>query len=291
MKKWNVVLASALSLLLLGGCSKEAKAPEEGGTVTVGVAGENEEKIWTEVSEKLKDENIDLKVQLFSDYVQPNRAVQEGEIDMNAMQHVAYLLDYNKNNNADLVPIGYTYISAMVVYSDTVKDLKDLPQNAKVAIPNDATNGGRALLLLEQAGVLEIDDNAGITPTVNDITSNPKNIELVEMDAAQVPRALKDSDAIVANTNYAVSAGFDPNDGIFSDTDDLDNLGTQYKNIIAVKSENKDNEVYKKIVKAYQSEDVEKKIKEISGNADQKAWTDNDQPEEDFHKLQEEGQK
>lgn len=282
MKKWQVLLVSALSVLTIAGCGNKT---DKANRVTVGVAGENEEKVWNDVSKKLKDDGIDLKVKLFSDYVQPNAAVAENEIDMNAFQHVAYLSDYDQKNKKDLVPIGYTYISAMVAYSEKVKDLKDLKDGATVVIPNDPTNGGRALLLLQQAGLLKLDKEAGITPTVQNITENSKNLKIVEVDAAQVPSKLKDADAVVANTNYAVSAGLKIKDGIFSDTDDLSKLGTQYKNVIAVKAENKDKELYKKVVKAYQSAETEAKIKEVSGGADQKAWTDKDDTLKEFEDV------
>ncbi|MHA6381212.1 MetQ/NlpA family ABC transporter substrate-binding protein [Aerococcus sanguinicola] len=246
--------------------------------------------LLTEVSSALSwlDKGVDLDVQVFTDYVQPNKALADGSLDLNAFQHMAFLHDFNSSEQQDLQPVGYTYISAMAAYSDKVESLDDLKDGAEIAIPNDATNGGRALLLLELAGVIEIDDNAGISPTPNDITENPKNVKITELDAAQVPRSLGDADAVVANTNYAVDAGLNPfKDGIFVDTEDLAKVGTQYKCIIATQKDRANDEAIKKVVETYQTPETEAKIKEVTDGADQKAWSDNDNISADYKALDE----
>ena len=259
---------------------------EEQAEYTVGVVGDTERLVWEDVAERVADEGVTLNVETFTDYVTPNTALVDGSLDLNAFQHLAYLAEFVASNNADLQPVGYTYISPMGAYSDSLESIEDLSDGGSVVIPNDVTNGGRALLLLELAGILEIDDAAGITPSVEDITANPKNIEITEVDAAQVPRSLADADLVIANTNYAVDAGLVPEeDAIFLDTDDLGSLGAQYKNAVVVKSEDIENEAIQTIVDAYQSDETAAKIDEVTSGADQPAWTDNDDIQADFDEV------
>ncbi|KAA9302168.1 MULTISPECIES: MetQ/NlpA family ABC transporter substrate-binding protein [Aerococcus] len=290
-KKLGLLTAAAFALVACsnGGTSEgQESGNAEQSKLKVGVVGDVEREVWEDVAERAKDKGVDLDVQVFTDYVQPNKALADGSLDLNAFQHMAFLHDFNTSEKQDLQPVGYTYISAMAAYSDKVDSLDDLKEGAEVAIPNDATNGGRALLLLELAGVIEIDDNAGISPTPNDITSNPKNIKITELDAAQVPRSLADADAVVANTNYAVDAGLNPfKDGIFIDTEDLDKVGTQYKCVIATQKDRANDEAIKKVVETYQTPETEAKIKEVTDGADQKAWSDNDNISADYKALDE----
>jgi D-methionine transport system substrate-binding protein len=266
--------------------SSTAASTEETKEYKVGVVGETERLEWEDVAERLADEGITLKVEVFTDYVTPNTALADGSLDLNAFQHLAYLADFVTANDGDLQPIGYTYISPMGAYSETVESIDDLADGDTVVIPNDPTNGGRALLLLETAGLIEVDDAAGITPTVDDVTANDKNIEFSEVDAAQVPRSLADAELIVANTNYAVDAGLVPSeDAIFLDTENLEDLGAQYKNALVVRSEDAENEDFQKILEAYQSEETAAVIDEVTSGADQPAWTDNDDVKGDFDEI------
>lgn len=277
MKKWikKLSVVSLLSALVVGPVSSVSAEDKkfEGEKVTVGVAGDDELAVWEFVAEKAKAEGIEIEITLFNDYVQPNVAVANGSLDLNAFQHVAYLESWNKENNENLQPLGFTYVSPMGVYSEKVKSLDELEDGASIAIPNDPTNGGRALLVLEQAGVIEVDDAVGVLPTVKDITKNEKNLKIEELDAAQVANALKDVDAAVINTNYALDNDLSVSeDAIFVDTEDLTKVNEVYKNVLVTKEDQKDNELYLHILSLYQAEDTAEKITEVTKGANIAAW-------------------
>lgn len=265
-------------LALLAGLVAPATAfaedkPFDGETVTVGVASDDEIEVWEFVAELAAKEGITLEVELFNDYIQPNVAVASGDLDLNAFQHVAYLEEWNKENGEDLQPIGFTYVSPMGAYSEKVKSLDELAEAAVVAIPNDPTNGGRALLLLEQADIIEVDDKAGVLPTVKDITKNDKKLEFEELDAAQVAVSLPDVDAAVINTNYALDNNLSlEEDAIFVDTEDLTKVNEVYKNVVVTRKDDVENELYKHVVELFQSEEVADKIVEITKGANIAAW-------------------
>lgn len=265
-------------LALLAGLVAPATAfaedkPFDGETVKVGVASDDEIEVWEFVAELAEKEGITLEVELFNDYVQPNVAVASGDLDLNAFQHVAYLEEWNKENDEDLQPIGYTYVSPLGAYSEKVTSLDELAEEAVVAIPNDPTNGGRALLLLEQAGVIEVDDAAGVLPTLKDITKNDKKLEFKELDAAQVAVSLPDVDAAIINTNYALDHDLSiEEDAIFVDTEDLAKVNEVYKNVVVTRKDDVENELYKHIVELYQSEEVAEKITEVTDGANVAAW-------------------
>lgn len=283
MKKLvNKVAGWTLSGLLLAGFAvpsvlADEEKPFDGEKVSVGVASEYEEDVWNLVKDKAGEEGIELEVVLFTDYVQPNIAVQDGSVDLNAFQHVAFLNDWNQSNDGDLIPLGFTYVAPLRAYSEKIESLDELADGDTVAIPNDPTNGGRALLALEQAGVIEVDDAAGVLPGVDDVTKNDKNIEFQELDAAQLPASLPDVAAAFVNNNFALDAGLSVDDAIFSDGDDIESLPADYKNTIVTRSEDKDNELYKHIVELYQTSEVSDKLAEVSEGADLPAWTDKDE--------------
>ena len=265
-------------LALLAGLVAPASAfaedkPFDGETVKVGVAGDDEIEVWEFVAELAEKEGITLEVELFNDYVQPNVAVASGDLDLNAFQHVAYLEEWNKENDEDLQPIGFTYVSPLGAYSEKVSSLDELTEGAALAIPNDPTNGGRALLLLEQAGVIEVDDAAGVLPTLKEITKNDKKLEFKELDAAQVAVSLPDVDAAIINTNYALDHDLSiEEDAIFVDTEDLAKVNEVYKNVVVTRKDDVENELYKHIVELYQSEEVAEKITEVTDGANVAAW-------------------
>lgn len=265
-------------LALLAGLVAPATAfaedkPFDGETVRVGVASDDEIEVWEFVAELAEKEGITLEVELFNDYVQPNVAVASGDLDLNAFQHVAYLEEWNKENDEDLQPIGFTYVSPLGAYSEKVSSLDELTEGAVLAIPNDPTNGGRALLLLEQAGVIEVDDAAGVLPTLKDITKNDKKLEFKELDAAQVAVSLPDVDAAIINTNYALDHDLSiEEDAIFVDTEDLAKVNEVYKNVVVTRKDDVENELYKHIVELYQSEEVAEKITEVTDGANVAAW-------------------
>lgn len=244
----------------------------EGEKVSVGIVPGSAEDVWQVVVDQAAKEGIEVELELFTDYNQPNEALQNGSIDLNAFQHLAFLDNWNEANDGNLVPIGFTFVSPMGTYSQKIKSLDELPEGGTVAIPNDPTNGGRALLALELAGVLSVDDKAGILVTPEDITENPKNIKIEELDAAQLAATLPDVDAAIINTNFATDAGLSLKDAIFVDADYPEKLSEKYKNAIVAREEDKENPLYLKIVELYQTEAVAQAIYDTTNGGDKPAW-------------------
>lgn len=286
----KVTSIALLSALVLTGCgggannaatennaaknnnAQAANADEktDGQVVKIGVVGDDQ-RLWEKAKENAEKDGVTLDIVVFTDYNTPNDALANGDIDLNAFQHKAFLDDYNEAKNQNLVPIGMTYLSPIGVYSNKIKDLKELTDGAKIAIPNDATNGGRALIVLDQAGVITLNDDAGHTPTVKDIKDNPKNVQIDELDAAQVARSLPDVDAAVINGNMAVDAGLDPrNDTIF--VEEMGESIAPYINYVVAREEDKDNELYKKVVSYYQQDNVDELLQELYKGSQYAAW-------------------
>lgn len=193
----------------------------------------------------------------FSDYVTPDKALADGELDLVSYQHKPFLDNFNKTNKTDLVPIGNAILMRMGIYSDKLHDVKDIPDGATIAIPNDPTNGGRGLLLLQRAGLLKLKDGVGMKATPKDVVDNPKHLKFKELEAAQLPRSLADVDAAAITMNYVMSGGLDvKKQNIFLEPKD-EPLAVM---IIAARNKDKDKEAYKAFVKAYQSEAVKKFI-------------------------------
>ncbi|CZQ88661.1 MetQ/NlpA family ABC transporter substrate-binding protein [Trichococcus ilyis] len=276
----GLVLSASLFLAACGNSgttadssAAESSAAAEATTVKIGLVSESAVEIWEAVAERLEDDNIDLEIVKFTDYNQPNIALDNGEIDLNAFQHVAFLENYNANNDADLTPIGFTFVSPLGIYSDKYEDYSEIQDGDTIAIPNDVTNGGRALLLLQAIDLITLDNATGTTPTVADIIENPKNLNIEELDAAQLPRSLQDAGAAVINTNFAVDAGLVPTeDALYLDTDNIQKVLDIYKNVVAARAEDVDNEVYKKVVAEYQTEETKALIAETTANTDIPAW-------------------
>lgn len=271
MKKISVVLTSILlSLGVLSGCGStkttttsttgsDSKKPQ---VIKLGVTGDDH-KVWDEIKKRLAKDNIDLQVVSFADYVRPNLALSEGEIDLNAFQHYAYLNKFKADHKLQISAIGDTVIAPMGVYSSSLKSLNDIKDGAKIAIPNDASNEGRGLFLLQSAGLIKLKDGVGVLPTIKDITSNPKNIKLVELVATQIPRSLKDVDAAIINSGVAVDAKLTPTkDAIYLENVKTDSAKS-YINVIVARDKDKDNPLYQKVVKAYQSEETKKLLDEV----------------------------
>lgn len=274
MKKLGKLLVAAAFLLLVTGCSNSAAQSAKDATVTVklGVVGDDTD-VWDDVQKRLAKEDIQLEYVKFTDYNQPNDALAQGEIDLNAFQHQFFLDNYNKEHGTDLVSIGNTVNAPLGIYADQLTSVADFKKGATVAIPNDVTNGGRALLLLQTAGLIEVDPAKGQTPTTSDITANKLDLKIEELDASQTARALADVDAAVINSGVAVDAGFTPTkDAIYLEP--VDDKARPYVNIIVSRKEDANNKTYQKIVDAYQTKETEKVIEETSKGSSIPAWED-----------------
>ncbi|WP_448207212.1 MetQ/NlpA family ABC transporter substrate-binding protein [Azospirillum sp. sgz302134] len=225
-----------------------------------------------QILEKVKPiaakDGLDLTVLEFSDYVIPNQALAQGDLDVNSFQHQPYLDNQVKDRGYDLVGVAKTVIFPMGIYSKKVKSLDELPAGAKVAVPNDPTNGGRALLLLQSKGLIKVKESAGLKASPLDVSDNPKKLQIVELDAAQLPRSLDDVTVAVINTNFAMEAGLDPNkDAIAREASE-----SPYANIIAVRKADKDKPWVAKLVKAYQNDEVKQFILDKFKGAVVPAW-------------------
>lgn len=266
------------SALLLSGCGEEKKEtakvaePEaqQALSIKVGVIGGSEEQV-AEVAQKIaKDKyNLDVELIIFNDYVTPNAALDEGSLDINAFQHQPYLDKQVEDHGYKIVSVANTFVYPIAAYSHKVKTVAELPEGAKIGVPNDPTNEGRALLLLQKQGIITLKEGVGLTATPLDIVSSDKNVEIVELEAPQLPRSLDDLDLAIINNSYAATAGLThEKDGVFVEDKD-----SPYVNIIAAREDNKDAENVKLFIKAYQSDEVETAAKKIFGpDAVVKGW-------------------
>lgn len=271
---FKLITLTILSLFLLVGCGNKSENDQ---VVKLGVVGDDQ-RLWEKAAELAKKDGITIELVPFSDYNTPNDALVNGDVDLNAFQHKAFLDEYNHSKGTNLVPIGRTFISPIGAYSNTLKDLRDVPENGKVSIPNDTTNGGRALFLLEAAGLIELKDDVGVSPTLSDIAANPKNIEINELDAAQVARTLPDVDAAVINTNLAIDAGLSPkDDAIFMEP--LNENSAPYINYVVAREEDKDNELYNKVAAYYRTPEVKELNDKLYEETQKMAWELTDIPD------------
>ena len=262
-------LAVTLSLLItaafITGCGStgnSADANSEDKVITVGASPSPHAEILAVAKDVLAEQGYTLDVKEYSDYIQPNVALSAGDLDANYFQHKPYLDDYNKNNSTDLVSAAAIHYEPFGLYSTTIKSLDELKDGDKIAVPNDATNEARALLLLQDNGLIKLKDGAGLTATVNDIAENPHNIKIVELEAAQVARVTGETAFVVLNGNYALQAGYSvKKDALAYEASDSEAAKT-YVNIIAVKEGNEDSDAIKALVKVLKSDDIKKFIDE-----------------------------
>lgn len=257
-----IVCLVTLSLVLAGCSSKPADAnkPAEKKSVKVGATAIPHAEILEFIKPKLAEKGIDMEIVVFNDYVQPNLATDKGEIDANYFQHTPYLETFCADHKLNLVSIGSVHIEPMGIYSTKVKAVEDFAKGGTIAIPNDPSNAGRALSVLESAGVIKLKEGVGIKGTVQDIVENPKELEIKMIDAAQLPRVLNDPKiaGAVINTNYALEAGLNPTkDALYVESKD-----SPYANIFVVKAERANDPVLKAIAKELNTEDVRKFIEE-----------------------------
>lgn len=267
MKFKKTIIASVAALALTGfitGCGDDKKsaapAPKDSKAVTlkVGVSPVPHAEILGAVKDKLAKEGVNVEIIEFTDYVQPNLALNDKNLDANYFQHKPYLDEFVQSRNLKLVSAGAIHLEPMSVFSKKIKDLKDLPDGARVAIPNDPTNGGRALLVLQSAGLIKLRDGAPITATPQDIIENKKNLQFSELEAPQLPRSLEDADISVININFALEAKLNPKDAIFTESSD-----SPYANIVAVREGDENRPEIKKLIEALTSQEskdfIEKK--------------------------------
>ena len=268
MKLRNLFL-TAVAAVTLAACGNQtskqetAKETKPAEHVKVAVVGSAAHEIWDFVADKAKKENIDLEVVEMNDYVLPNTALEEGSVQLNAFQHRAYLAQWNKDKGSDIKEIGTTFIVPLYYFSTKYKSLKDLPEKAKVLVPKEVAIQGRALVALETEGLITLKDGVGTKASLADITSNPRNLEIIEAESAQAPRLLQDVDAASINGSMAQDAGLKVEDYIFTDADHLETIPKDRFNIIAANAKDADNPTYKKIVALFQADDVAKKMNEI----------------------------
>ena len=245
-------LTTLVSVLALSAAAAMAE------DIKVGVSPGEHAEIMEEVAKVAAPKGLNIEVIEFSDYVVPNQALNDGDLNANSFQHRPYLENQIKDRGFDLVAIGKTITTPMGVYSAKLKALAELPEGGKVAIPNDPTNGGRALLVLQDLGVIKLAEGTGLVPSPLDVTENTKNLKFLELDAAQLPRALADADIAIINTNYALAAGLNPKtDAIASEKAD-----SPYVNILVVRKGEEGADWVKPLVEAYHSPEVKKFIED-----------------------------
>lgn len=276
-KTFSLLLAGALSLSLLAGCgSKDAAQSSaastsndaassstslEGTTLKVGATPAPHAEILEVVKDILADQGITLEIVSFNDYIQPNTAVESGDLDANYFQHITYMNDFNQANGTHLVDAADVHYEPFGLYAGKTTSLDALADGAQVAVPNDATNEARALLLLQQEGLITLKEGAGLTATKADIAENPKNLDIVELEAAQVPSRLGDVDLAVINGNYALGAGLKVADALAIESADGE-AAKAYVNILAVKEGRENDPAIQALAAALTSDTVKTYIED-----------------------------
>lgn len=263
------ILVSLLTLLAAcgGGDSEETEGLLADDKLVVGVTSGPHEQILEKVIELAEEDGLTVELVSFSDYVMPNVSLSEGELDMNSFQTEPFFDHMNEERDLGLVKVADTVTFPMGIYSEKISDLSELEDGAKIGLPSDPTNSGRALLLFEQAGLITIEEGLGVNATVNDIAENPNNYEFIELDPAQIPRQLGEVDIAAINSNFALDAGLVPGeDSIFIEQD------STFVNLIAVREENKDEEVVQQFIDIYQSDEVKQFIEDEFGGSLIPGW-------------------
>ena len=250
---------------------EEKSGKKDSGVIKIGVVGEYNDVLKEVIKRYEKGTGKKAELVVFSDYSQPNEALLAGDIDLNAYQHYKFLEEFNQSKGSDLVSIGNTMLAPIAIYSNKIKSLDELKEGDKVALPNDPSNGSRALFLLQEAGLIKVDGNPGDIITIDKIKENPKKLKLVEMDASQTPRSLDDCQVAIVNDTFALDAGLDKNTAIFKENPKTDSV-KQYINLIAARKEDENNEDYKEFVKYYQTEETKKDMEKITKGAWLPAW-------------------
>ncbi|WP_323839710.1 MetQ/NlpA family lipoprotein [Photorhabdus africana] len=266
--KTIATISALLGSLILSGCGQEKQDPNH---IKVGVIVGAEQEV-AEIAKKVAKDKYGLDVELvtFNDFVLPNEALSKGDIDLNAYQHKPYMDQQIKDRGYKMVIVGNSFVYPIAGYSKKIKSLDELQDGSQIALPNDPTNLGRSLLLLQKQGLIKLKDGIGLLPTVLDVVENPKNLKLIELEAPQLPRSLDDQKIALAiiNTTYASQIGLTPaKDGLFVEDKD-----SPYVNLLVSREDNKDAENVKKFVKAYQSDEVDEAANKIFNGGAVKGW-------------------
>ncbi|WP_156010832.1 MetQ/NlpA family ABC transporter substrate-binding protein [Streptococcus ruminantium] len=281
LKNWFSLVAVALTVGLLAACGHSSSKSESfATTVHIGVMSlsDSEQARWDKIQEILGDE-VKLKFTQFTDYSQPNKAVVEKEVDINAFQHHNFLKNWNTENDANLVAIADTYIAPIRLYSGTdggknkYTKVEDIPNGAEIAVPNDPTNESRALYLLQSAGLIKVGVSGTELATIADITENKKNLKITELDASQTASSLSSVDAAVVNNTFVLEAGLDYKNALYKEQKDENS--SQWYNLIAARSDWEKSEqaaAIKKIIAAYHTDEVKKVIEKTSDGMDEPVW-------------------
>ena len=256
----SALLAAALSLVVAAGSATAAQATTK---IRVGASPTPHAEILKVANDVLKPQGYELQIIEYSDYVQPNMALEGKELDANFFQHKPYLDDFNKEKGTKLVSIGTVHYEPFGIYAGKTASLEELPDGASIAVPNDPTNEGRALLLLEAQGLITLDDSSNLTATPNNIVDNPKNLEFQELEAATIPSVLADVDLAVINSNYALGAGLNPT----TDALAIESSDSPYVNVLVVKEGNENNEAIQALVDALHSDTIRDYITETFDGA------------------------
>lgn len=267
----GLILAGAA--LTFSGCgnskNSQSTAPAEKTSIIVGATAGPHAEVVEAAAKEAEKKGLKVEIKEFSDYITPDQALADGSIDIAVYQHKPFLDNFNKQHGTDLIPVGDAILMRMGIYSNKYKDVKDIPSGGTVSIPNDPTNEGRGLQLLEQAGLIKLKEGVGMKATPADVVENPKNLKFKELEAAQLSRSLDDVDASAITMNFVMSAGLSPKEqGIFLESRD-NPLAVM---IIAVRNKDKDQPAYKKFIEAYQSDAVKKFITEKYKGTIEAAW-------------------
>ena len=276
LKKFTAVaLASALSLGLLSACGSNANETPSAGsddnnteavTIKIGATPAPHAEILEVVKPILAEQNINLEITVFNDYVTPNTAVEDGSLDANYFQHITYMNGFNESDGTHLVSVGNVHYEPLGLYAGKASTVADLTAGAQIAVPNDTTNEARALLLLQQEGLITLKEGAGINATKADIVENPKNLDIVELEANQLPVRLQDVDMAVINGNYAIDAGLNVADALAIE-DSEGEAGTAYANVLVVKEGHENDDAIQALYTALCSDEVRTYMEETYGGA------------------------
>lgn len=263
--------AAVLAVSSLAGCGSKPK--HEHGTLKIGASPSPHAEILNDfVAPRLEEQGITLEVKEYTDYIKPNQDVTSGDLDANYFQHINYLNNYNAENGTDLVNAGKIHFEPMGVFAGRSSDLAAIADGATISIPNDPTNEGRALLLLQEQGVITLSDDAGLEATPNDIVDNPHNIQFSEQEAAMLPSTLADVDFAVINGNYAIDAGLTLADAVAQERADSEIIAEEYANVICTRPELEDDECIVALVEVLQTEDFKAYLEETFGDSVQAAF-------------------